>query len=283
MSASTPSWYDLLGVDPGAPADEIRTAWKASIADLEPTDRRFRLMNQAAEVLLDPELRRDYDDSLEPDQPEPPVVEVGGAPATIIETSEAGAGSEPETAAVETDGGLGARKLARRPSSSGRGVPGWLLAGLAIVAVALVGACVWAVQTAPPTDAEVADATADAQAAAERAIVAVVSYDYRSLDDDQANASDHMTDDYRKDYEALFEVIGQNAPETKTVLSTEVVASSITRAGDDRVQVFMFINNATLRADITEPEVQRNQVTVTMEKVGDEWLVDDLSTTLPSS
>ena len=50
-----PSWYDLLGVEPDASADEIRAAWKAAIADLDPGDRRFRALNQAAEVLLDPD------------------------------------------------------------------------------------------------------------------------------------------------------------------------------------------------------------------------------------
>ena len=54
MSAPTPSWYDLLGVEPDASADEIRAAWKAAIADLDPSDRRFRTLNQAAEMLLDP-------------------------------------------------------------------------------------------------------------------------------------------------------------------------------------------------------------------------------------
>ena len=62
-----------------------------------------------------------------------------------------------------------------------------------------------------------------------------------------------------------------------------MVASGIVRSGDDRVQVFMFINNPRTNAEITTPEVGKNQVTVTMEKVDDEWLVDDLKTTLPSS
>jgi len=32
MSTPSPSWYDLLGVAPDASADEIRSAWRASIA-----------------------------------------------------------------------------------------------------------------------------------------------------------------------------------------------------------------------------------------------------------
>ena len=50
----SPSLYDLLDVDRDASDAEIRAAWKAAIADLDPTDRRFRAYNQAAEVLLDP-------------------------------------------------------------------------------------------------------------------------------------------------------------------------------------------------------------------------------------
>ena len=79
MSATpNPSWYDLLGVrrrrrrptrsgPPGAP----------QIADLDPTDRRFAVLNQAAEVLLDPDRRAAYDAELaaaaaEPEpEPEP--------------------------------------------------------------------------------------------------------------------------------------------------------------------------------------------------------------------
>ena len=58
------SLYDLLDVDRDATADEIRAAWKAAIADLDPSDRRFRAYNQAAEVLLDPERRAAYDAEL---------------------------------------------------------------------------------------------------------------------------------------------------------------------------------------------------------------------------
>ena len=69
-----PSLYDLLNVDESATTDEIRASWKAAIADLDPTDRRFRAYNQAAETLLDPERRREYDAELaaaEPAESEP--------------------------------------------------------------------------------------------------------------------------------------------------------------------------------------------------------------------
>ena len=58
------SWYDVLGVDPEATSEEIREAWRTAIADLDPTDRRFRSLNQAAEVLLDPAKRSAHDAAL---------------------------------------------------------------------------------------------------------------------------------------------------------------------------------------------------------------------------
>ena len=49
---TSPSWYDVLDVDHDASADEVRAAWRAGIADLEPGSRRFAALNAAAEVLL---------------------------------------------------------------------------------------------------------------------------------------------------------------------------------------------------------------------------------------
>ena len=57
--------YDVLDVEPTSTPDEIRAAWRAAVADLDPTDRRFRVYNQAAEVLLDPARRASYDEELE--------------------------------------------------------------------------------------------------------------------------------------------------------------------------------------------------------------------------
>ncbi len=56
--------YDLFDVAPDASDEDVRAAWKAAIADLDPGDRRFRAYNAAAEVLLDPERRAAHDADL---------------------------------------------------------------------------------------------------------------------------------------------------------------------------------------------------------------------------
>jgi Mce-associated membrane protein len=255
-SSASPSWYDLLGVEPGATEPEIRSAWKAAIADLDPSDRRFRMLNRAAEVLLDPEQRAAYDAELVVDDA-PPLVEEG-AQAPVSKPG-------PSTDSSSTSG------WARRV------VPGWALVVAGLVAALVVGACTLLAITSP-SDASIAASTQDAQSTAERAIVPILSYDYAHLDEDQQAAEGYLTADYKKDYAKLFEVIKNNAPQTKTVVTAEVIASGIVRSGDDRVSVLVFVNRPTTNKQVKEPVVYKDQVTVTMQRVGNSWLVDDLVT-----
>lgn len=264
MTAPSPSWYDVLGVDQKASAEEIRGAWKSGIADLDPTDRRFRLLNQAAEVLLDPEQRAAYDESLAP------------RPAG------------PSTASPDLETGAGAPA-----STTGHGfvVPAWLLAGLAVAIAIFVGLSIWqatqnddASGTGGATSSDLTPSDArDAQVAAEKAVVAILAYDYRDLEGSHDAAVPYMTEDYREKYEQLFEVIEQNAPNTKTIVRAELVASAVGLIGQDRIQVLVFVNRPTLNAETTEPEISKDQATLTMVEVDGEWLVDDMTTTLPDS
>ena len=236
---STPSWYDLLGVAPDAPADEVRTAWRLAIADLDPTDRRFGPLNRAAEVLLDPAKRAAYDAELARVEPEP----------------------EREV-----------------PERERRVVPGWLLVGVGVVALLAAGAAA-VVAVTVPSDQSVDQASGAARAAAERAIVPILSYDAAHLDESKAAAEGYLTGGYRKEYAKLFDgVIAANAPSTGTVVEADLVSSGVVRADDDRVQVFLLVDQSRTNKAEKEPVVYKNWVTVTMEKVDGDWLVSGLDT-----
>jgi Mce-associated membrane protein len=129
-----------------------------------------------------------------------------------------------------------------------------------------------------PSDETIARSTGEAQGAAEKAVTTILAYDYRHLDDDQKAAGELMTPSYQKKYDALFSQIAANAPEVKAIVTVDVVASGIVRTGANRVQVLVFVNRPTLRADKTDPTVFRDQVVMTMEKSGDDWLVDNMNT-----
>ncbi len=255
---SAPNWYDVLDVDSAATTEEIRVAWRDAIADLTPADRRFRLYNQAAEVLLDPERRAAHDAVLAEEAAESAPV---AAPVTSPATSPEQLPDEP---ALE------------RPREA-RSVPTWLVAGVGVLAALSVG--LTAYLFTQPSEQAVEDATGAARAAAERAVVPVLSYDYRTLEEDQAAAHDLITSDYQKDdYDPLFEAIKDNAPSLKAVVEVEVIASAITRSGEDRAEILLFVNRPTTNAQTEEPVVYKDQVTLIMEKVDDEWLVDGLKT-----
>jgi Mce-associated membrane protein len=258
----TPTWYDLLGVEPDASADEIRAAWKTAIADLDPTDRRFRTLNEAAEVLLDKDRRAQYDAGLQTEADE-----------QTQEPSPSDGTGETEAEAEAPD----ATQPDEEPRTTARlKVPAWLLAALAVLVALLLGTAGYL--STQPSDAAIASSTSDAQGAAERAVTTILAYDYRHLDQDQKAADELMTSAYQKKYDQLFSQIAANAPDLKVIVTTDLVASGVVRSGDDRVQVLVFVNRPTQRKDTTEPVIYRDQVVLTMEKSGDDWLVDNMDT-----
>jgi Mce-associated membrane protein len=244
----TPSWYDVLGVEPSVSAEEIRAAWRTGIADLEPGSRRFQTLNQAAEVLLDDRSRAAYDAELAAQAPEPLIAE------------------EPAKAA--------------RVGTPTPSVPTWLLGLLGALAIVSVAAAIWVWQAGD--DAAVEDATSSAQSAAEQAIEPLLSYDYEALEADQQRAQAYLTADYSKDYDKLFGVIADNAPTTQTKVVADAFASAIVRSGKDRVDVLVFVDQLTTNKLTPNPVTYKNQVTVTMQKVGEDWLIDDLVTSRPA-
>jgi Mce-associated membrane protein len=151
---------------------------------------------------------------------------------------------------------------------------------LVVVAALLAGSLVAAgVLLAQPSDTAVVSDTEAAQAAAERAIVPLLSYDAHHLDESAAAAHPFLTSSEQAEYDKLFAVIRQNAPRTGTVVRARYLASGIVRSGTDRVDVFVLVNQVTRnRAHPKVPVVYRNQVTVSMARVGGEWLVDGLTT-----
>ncbi len=246
---TSPSWYDLLDVAPTASDEEVRSAWRLAIADLEPTDRRFQTLNRAAEVLLDPSRRAAYDAEL--------------------------AAAEPAVAADEPD--LGLEAGAGAPSTaSGPSVPGWLLAALAAAVLIVAGAA--GVVSVLTGGADTEESAAAARTAAEQAIVPILSYDYRHLDQDRAAAQSYLTSKYKSDYDKTFTLVEQNAEAVQPVVVAKLVSSGLERSGADRVKVVLFVDQETTNKQTTQPVVYQNYVTVTMQRVDGEWLVDQLDT-----
>ena len=268
----SPTWYDLLGVERDATADEIRGAWKAQVADLDPTDRRFGALSEATAVLLDAERRRQYDATL-------PAEPVGRAANDDDSVGRAASASDPDSVGRAAS----ASERVETPAASVRRPPaGWLLAVLAVVAVLSVALAAYA--WSRPNPKAIEDDARDAQVAAESAVVDVLSYDYRTLADDERDATARLTERYRKDaYDKVWDTIARNAPGTQSVVTTTVVGSSLVRAAEGRVEVLVLVDRPTtnkeIAADGGQPVVYEDHVTVTLVRSSEgDWLIDDMTT-----
>ena len=290
-----PSWYDVLGVDESATADEIRTTWQESVAGLDPTDRRFKQRNRAAEVLLDPERRAAHDAELaaqagdetdDLDETDLPVTKGKTRTGTTSAARTGGAVRTADPATRRTPSTTtrgGAAATTTEPPASRRRALTAALAVLALVLVVLTAVSLAAGGGSSPAataeEAGLPDAreVQAARKAAEVAIVPVVSYDYRDLDQSKAAATSFMTPDYAETYEKNFSaIVAENAATTKTIVTAEVVSSGVVRTGESRVDVLVFLNRPTRNA--SGDKVSRDQVTVQMLDVDGTWLVDCLVT-----
>jgi|GEM_PF-4288254 len=161
-----------------------------------------------------------------------------------------------------------------------------------LVIVALVGvlvatwvAVIWLVQgkSSAEDDLEQAErenaayaAGPDAQAAAERALDEILSYDYREIEDEFAWTS-RFTDELRSEYEGdLVKDLRKLIERFETVARGEVVESAYEVAGDE-VQVIAFIRQRlTTKADRKADRagvVDERWTELTMVRDGDDWLV----------
>ena len=176
--------YDVLDVSEDATTDEIRAAWKAAIADLDPTDRRFRAYNSAASRLLDGDRRAAYDAERAAERgPRRAAAEADAEPAIVIDEVEGdqtsssgprgqcdlrgrrgrGVDDETDEADETTTPRHGSRRRTKRPTTSrgqdrevdraddaARAVPDWALGAVGVLAVLSLALAVW-VATWPGT------------------------------------------------------------------------------------------------------------------------------------
>jgi len=284
-----PTLYDILGVSEDATREEIRKAWREAADRFEPGEggstKQFRLFNEAAEVLLDPERRKAYDEQLASRAEK-------SAPRADDEkaTSTVPTPPVPGAARAATPGGSGAAPGAdpAEPATGGEtGFRGWtvpwpVFAVLGVLTALAVGFAAYFLTQAQRA-ADYREALDRAPAAAESAASAVLSYDYKSLESDRDAAAKFLSGGYRSEYVDTFDkLVAESATETKATVEAEVLASSAMVGGEDRnpdrVPVLLFVNQTTTStANEGESPVALNRVRFDMVQVDGTWLVNDIT------
>jgi Mce-associated membrane protein len=310
-----PTLYDILGVSPDASREEIRKAWREAADRFEPGEggstKQFRLFNEAAEVLLDPKRREEYDAQLpdreapEPDETsdEAPGDESGDEPgdaeashgdaatvpgspvpgaAAATASATAAAGDRDSSAQAETDEVAASGQDQAPGAAKGPGLPWPVFAAIAVVTAVVVGFAAYFLVQAQRAEAY-QEALDRAPAAAENAAGAVLSYDYKSLEADRDAAAKFLTDDYRSEYVDTFDkLVTENATDTKATVKAQVLASSAMAVGEGRdphrVSVLLFVNQSTTSAATTgQPSVALNRVRFDRVEQDGTWLVGGIT------
>ncbi|MCW2783653.1 MAG: hypothetical protein JWP74_170 [Marmoricola sp.] len=281
-----PTWYEILGVEGSATPAEIKAAWRDATDKFEPGTGagQFRLFNEAADVLLDPAKRAVYDAELggsavvTPDVIEPD----DELEAEVVARSE----ERPDPAEPHTESGAPAydEPPPYDPAATVGGTPWHLLLPVALVSVLAVASLVLTAILAVHVHHRVQEANgaADASAVAERALTAVLSYDYQHMAADSDRSAKFLTPSYRKEYLKTFALltVGPNgspggAVKTKAVVTADVLSSGIVDEDKNQVRVLVFVNQSSVKGT-GQPAIFQNRVVATMVKSGDEWLVNDI-------
>ncbi|WP_431904143.1 hypothetical protein [Nonomuraea sp. bgisy101] len=132
------------------------------------------------------------------------------------------------------------------------------------------------------------------RAAGEQAMVAaralapdLLSYNYRTIEDDLNRAQALTTGELTRRYQELRRSLVPRAIEQRTVQEVSVAGAAVQDATPDRVSVLLFVNMGTTKQaqGDAEPRQQviQNRVRFVMVKDGSRWLVGDLSTLVGSS
>lgn len=269
--------YEVLGVERDADAARISKAWRKRTRKAGPGSPEFTRLNDAAETLLNPERRAEYDKTLPAPEPAaaPASPAAPGAPAAPDGSAGADAGS-----AAPVEAGAAATK---RP---------WALVGLACLTVVTLVAVVLAVVAANQNhrDKETATARTEAVAAARHAMGVVLGYSYKSMKADLQRDLNYLTPSFGKEFTHNFHQLltaskGKTkspVQQTKTIVTVAVRGAAIMDASPDKAHVLVFADQTTVhKAGPRKQEcpcVLQNRVDVTMVKQDGTWLVDGLRT-----
>jgi Mce-associated membrane protein len=141
---------------------------------------------------------------------------------------------------------------------------------LMVTAAVVLGIKVWKGRQAEQGRSEAATA-------ASKAAELVLSYDYRSLDENFTAARAVLTPEFAADFDVTTKVVAEQARKTKATVKAEVREVGVRDGDADRVTLVVFVNQTTT-STITQgkPRVDLNRARFTMVRHDDRWLVQEI-------
>lgn len=144
-----------------------------------------------------------------------------------------------------------------------------LLPGLALVLALAAGFLKY--QDSSVRDSELA--RIESVQAAKDSTIAMLSYKAESVEQDLTKAEDLLTGQFRDSYgQLIHDVVIPGAKEKKITAVATVPAIASVSATDTHAVVLVFVNQSVI-VGATNPTDTASSVRVTLDKVGDRWLV----------
>jgi Mce-associated membrane protein len=147
-------------------------------------------------------------------------------------------------------------------------------AGLGAALLLLAGAVGLSLSDPSGEDAQTRAATSTARTSIEQ----MLSYNYKTIDAQAAQIETQLTGSFKNEFtQAMDKDIKPLAVKNKTVVQARVSDVGVMEAADGRVKVLAFVNQAKVGADEKQPAIDQNRVIATLTKVGDRWLISEVS------
>ncbi len=118
--------------------------------------------------------------------------------------------------------------------------------------------------------------TAEVSAAVSNALNQVFSYSYDKTEVTEQAAADLLRGAALDTYYRLFAQVREQAPAQKLVLTTRVVSSAVQYLEGDRARLLVFLDQSATRADADTSNAAAAQLSVTVKREGDRWVITDL-------
>ncbi len=156
-----------------------------------------------------------------------------------------------------------------------------VLVVLCLVLAAVAGFAWWRAENPSGDDASAGPITsADARDAglqeATRVTQQVLSYDWKTLDEDITAAEKLLAPSFRGEYSKAMEGVKAQTVKNQVKLTADAVATSIVSASAERVQALVFVNQVTTAKGTGSPRLDQNRVLVTLTRHGGEWRVSKM-------
>ena len=159
-----------------------------------------------------------------------------------------------------------------------------LLVGLVVLCVVLVGVTAFAWwRSEHPDDGAAPDGAITSAEARDQGMQAaaqltqkVLSYDWKTLDEDIKASEAVLAPSFRSEYAKTMAGVKAQTVKNQVKLSAEAAATSIVSATDNKVEALVFVNQATM-AKGTGQRIDSSRVLVTLTRTdGGDWRISKL-------